>query len=96
MDKLTDETFCKGVTASQSKTDFHTLLRLGRGGGGVHIHKGLGAADIAEGDFAQPFQLHIAHTVRASPLSGSQLAQLIGSKLSVVSLLVLVQICLNQ
>ena len=63
MDILTDETVCKGVTAYQSKTQLHTLLRLGRGGGGVHIHKGLGAADVAEGDLAQPFQLHIAHTV---------------------------------
>ena len=40
-----------------------TLIRLGRGRSGVHVHQGFGAADIAEGDLAQAFQLYIAHTV---------------------------------
>jgi len=40
-----------------------TLFRFGGGRGRLHIHEGLGAADVAEGDLAQSFQLDIAHTV---------------------------------
>ena len=72
------------------------MFRFGGARGGLHIHEGLGAADVAEGDLAQPFQFDIAHTVRACPLGGSQLAQLTGSKQPAVPLLVLVQIRLDQ
>lgn len=40
-----------------------TLFRFGGGRGGLHIHEGLGAADVAEGYLAQSFQLDIADTV---------------------------------
>ena len=56
--------------ASQTQLNYKvmfklTLVRLSRGGrrGGVHVHEGLGAADIAERDLAQAFQLDIAHAV---------------------------------
>ena len=42
-----------------------TLVRLGSGRGRrwVHIHEGLGAADVAEWDLAQAFQLDVADAV---------------------------------
>ena len=73
-----------------------TIFSFGRGRGGVHIHEGLGAADVAEGNLAQPLQLDIADTVGARALGGCQLTQLSWRKLLIVPPLMLVQIRLWQ
>lgn len=73
-----------------------TIFSFGRARGGVHIHEGLGAADVAEGNLAQPLQLDIADTVGARALGGCQLTQLSWRKLLIVPPLMLVQIRLLQ
>ena len=73
-----------------------TVFSFGRGTGGVHIHEGLWAANVAERNLAQPLQLDIADTIGASTLSGCQLTQLSWRKLLVVPPLMLVQIRLWQ
>lgn len=51
------------LAQQQDQKSTLTLIRLGGGRSGVNVHEGLGAADVAERDLAQPLQLDIAHAV---------------------------------